>query len=74
MLRQGLRSLPIYPEERECTAPTAERILALFAGLQRHDLIQHGCVIHAFPPELNRLQRQLVKLLGLPSTLYPTTP
>jgi len=72
MRRQGLRSLPIYPEERECAAPTAERILALFTGLQRHDLVQQGRVIHGFQPDLSRLQRQLVKLLGLAPAIYQT--
>ncbi len=72
MQRQGLRSLPIYPEQRECTTPTAERILTLFADVQCHHLIQFGRNVQGFPPELSNLQHRLVKLLGLPHTLYRT--
>jgi transposase len=70
MRDHGLRSLPIYPEARECAAPTAERILALFTNLQRHDLIQDGRLAHGFQPELTNLQCRIVDLLGLPSDLY----
>lgn len=31
--------LPLYPEDRECHAPTANRILEVFEGIQRHDLL-----------------------------------
>jgi transposase len=70
MRSQGLRSLPIYPEARECSAPTAERILALFAGLQRHDLLDSEQIVDSFHPDLTNLQRRLVTLLGLPLDLY----
>jgi transposase len=70
MRSQDLRSLPIYPEARECSAPTAERILVLFAGLQRHDLLDREQIVDSFHPDLTNLQRRLVTLLGLPHGLY----
>ena len=30
--------IPLYPELRACAAPSAERILAVFADLTRHEL------------------------------------
>ena len=38
MVAAGIDHLPVYPEERECRAPSTERILEVFASLQRHDL------------------------------------
>jgi transposase len=72
MQRQRLRSLPLYAEARDCAAPTAERILALFAGIQRHELIAHDRVVERFDPALSDLQRQLLDLLRMPATLYQT--
>ncbi len=38
MVRDKIESFPLYPEERECRAPSTERILDLFVTLQRHRL------------------------------------
>lgn len=72
MQRRRLRSLPLYPEARDCAAPTAERIMALFAGIQHHELVSGDRVVEHFDPKLSNLQRQLLELLGLPFTLYRT--
>jgi transposase len=65
MARAKIDRLPLYPEERECRAPSTERILDLFAPLQRHRLIQRGRLMETFEPELTSLQEQIVGLLGL---------
>jgi transposase len=72
MQRRRLRSLPLYPEARDCAAPTAERILAQFAGVQRHELAVRDRVVERFDPKLSSLQRQLLDLLSLPHGLYKT--
>jgi transposase len=70
MQRQGTESLPLYPEGRACRWPTARRVLDAFGPIQRHTL-QHGKrPTEVLVTELTRLQRRLLKLLGLPSKHY----
>jgi transposase len=71
MRRAQLDNIPLYPELRACTAPSADRTLDIFtAGLARHDLYHNGHHIDTFHPELNPLQRQVLKLLGAPTKIY----
>ena len=71
MRQAQLDDIPLYPELRRCTAPSADRILEIFTdSLARHDLHHHGRHIDTFHPELNPLQRQILKLLGAPTKIY----
>jgi transposase len=70
MQRQGVDSLPLYPEERTTQRPTTEQIFRLFSLLQRHLLKYKGETVHTFEPELTDLQRQVLTLLGVPKTVY----
>jgi transposase len=70
MARQGLEFLPLYPEERECKAPSTERIHDVFAPLQRHRLFKAGREIQLFEPELSALHRQILDLMRLPHTVF----
>ena len=72
MQRQGVDSLPLYPEERTTQRPTAEQIFRLFSLMQRHLLKYKGETVHTFEPELTDLQRQVLTLLGVPETVYRT--
>jgi transposase len=74
MQRQGVESLPLYPEERTTQRPTAEQILRLFSLMQRHLLKYKGDTLHTLEPELTDLQRQVLTLLGVPETVYRTVP
>ncbi len=40
MKKNGLESIPIYPESRECYSPTTDRILGIFENLHYHGTIQ----------------------------------
>jgi transposase len=62
--------IPLYPELRACPAPSAERILAVFADLTRHELHHNGQLVQTFEPELSPLQQQILNLLGVPTTAY----
>ncbi|HYO85392.1 MAG TPA: IS1634 family transposase [Dermatophilaceae bacterium] len=64
--------IPLYPELRACPAPSAERILAGFADLTRHELHHDGQLVQTFEPELTPLQKQILDLLGVPATAYGT--
>ena len=70
MARADLKQLPLYPEDRDCRAPTATRVLDIFSGLSRHRLYQDGKVVQVFTSELSPLQCQVLDLLGVPATAY----
>lgn len=70
MVREKLDRLPLYPEERECKAPSTERILDVFAPLQRHRLRSKGRLAQIFDPELNDLHRQILGLIRLPASIF----
>jgi transposase len=66
MRRAGVEGLSLYPEGRVCRRPTARRVIDLFEDLQRHELTEGGRPMMVFTTELTRLQRQLLRLLGMP--------
>ncbi|MGI0067457.1 MAG: IS1634 family transposase [Thermoplasmata archaeon] len=70
MKREKIVSLPVYPEERECRAPTTGKVLKLFEDVQVHRAWQEGQLLHTEQPELDELQRKLVWLLGMPEGAY----
>jgi len=70
MKQQGLRSLPLYPEERDCSAPTADKILELFAPLRRHRLFAGANEVKTFWDPLSDVQRQVLELLQVPTAEY----
>ena len=61
---------PLYPEGRDCRAPTTARIIEIFGNLQRHILSKSGKTIQRFAPELSDLQVQIIALLRLPLGLF----
>ncbi len=62
--RTPTQTLPIYPEQRPCSAPTTEQVLRVFSTLQRH-WVRRGERIDVFLPELNHLQIEILDLLGV---------
>lgn len=70
MAREGIEKIPLYPEERECRAPSTERILAVFEALQRHRLHKKGRPVQVFEPQLTGLQRQISELMRIPASCF----
>ena len=70
MQRAGIEELPLYPEDRNCRRPTFPQILRLFALAERHVLRKQDAIVQVFPPELNELQRHVLRLLGVPAERY----
>ena len=70
MRRQEIEALPMYPEGRACRWPTARRVIDLFQPVQRHTLVHGKRTAEALVTELTRLQRKLLKLLGLSAKNY----
>ena len=73
MRAAATNDIPLYPELRACEAPSAERILAVFADLTRHELHRNGRLVQTFEAELTPLQQQILDLLGVPATAYRAT-
>lgn len=70
MQRKEIEALPIYPEGRPCRWPTARRVIDRFESVQRHTLEHRRQPPEVMVTELTRLQRRLLKLLGLPANDY----
>ncbi len=69
MDREKIQVLPIYPEERECRAPTTPRLLDFFSQVEwfRH-VGKEGSTV--FPVRLSTMQVQILSLLGVPRNAY----
>jgi transposase len=70
MQRDEIEALPMYPEGRACRWPTTRRVIDLFESVQRHTLVHGKRPAEALVTELTRLQRKLLKLLGLSAKDY----
>jgi transposase len=70
MQREGIESLPMYPEDRPCRHPTARRLIDRFDDIQRHTLDNRRNAPVVFVSELSDLQRRILKLLGVPASNY----
>ena len=71
MRESGIESLPLYPEERKCKAPTTRRLLDVFENIQFHELTSSGNASPAtFATELSDIQHQLLRLLRVPDSDY----
>ena len=73
MTREGVPELPLYHEDRPCTAPTAARVFDHFTDIQRHHLTRENQRVQTFEPQLTPLQQQLLDLLDVPAHAYLTT-
>jgi len=66
----SIAALPLYPEGRDCKAPTAARVIEIFEPLYAHDLRVAGEVVVSFDATLSKLHRQVLDLLEVPATAY----
>jgi len=70
MRHAALENIALYPEFRDCKAPSTERILEIFATVARHQLHRDGTLVKTFHPELTAQQQQILDLLCLPHDAY----
>ena len=70
MHRAGVGELPLYPEDRACQRPTAEQVFRLFSLMARTVLVVGGTPVRVLPPVLTDLQRQVLRLMKIPSTVF----
>jgi transposase len=74
MAARGLRTIPLYPEERECRAPTADKILHAFEPLRTYHLRRNGRLVQTFADPLCDIQSTLLDLLNIPTSTYVPIP
>ena len=66
--------VPLYPEDRDCAAPSASRVLEIFNNVARHHLTDTtGDIVQVFEPTLTPLQQQILDLLDIPPNAYTAT-
>jgi transposase len=71
MARDGIKELPLYPEERMTRRPSAEQVLRLFSLAHRSRLYRSGQgELQLFHPELTDLQIHVLELLDVPLSAY----
>jgi len=70
MKRRKIKSIPLYPEERACRAPTADKNLELFEPLRRHRLFERDTLVQTFGDELSDVRRTVLELIQVPTSAY----
>jgi transposase len=70
MKKAGIKSLPLYPEDRPCARPTTHRLIELFEPIQRHELSTDGGEPEIMVTELTPVQERVIELLGLSPDEY----
>jgi transposase len=70
MARAGEKSLPLYPEARPCARPTTHRLIEVFSSIQRHEVRVGEGDHQVMVTQLTKVQRTIVRLLGLDPKTY----
>ena len=71
MRQRKIDSLPLYPEERLCKAPTADLVFSAFAGLRRQRLLgPDGEILKTFYDPLPAVCRTILGLLHIDPAIY----
>jgi transposase len=65
MARAGLKSMPMYPENRECARPTTHRVIEIFSTIQRHEVRVEEADAQIMVTELTETQRTIIRMMGL---------
>lgn len=69
MAEEDIESIPVYPEARECRAPTSPRLFDLFNHVEWFRTIAGETEV-SYPVELSDMQREVLRLLGVPKNGY----
>jgi transposase len=67
--KNTIEHLPLYPEDRHCPYPTTFDVVRAFRNVERYEVVENEKVT-VFPAQLNKTQRQVLKLLEVPVSLY----
>lgn len=73
MENRDLPSIPIYPENRPCKSPTADKLIGLFSDVRLQYICQNRTVLQIVPDEFSKVQALVLDLMGLkPAAFYKT--
>lgn len=67
---RGIKSIPIYPERRECRKPTTERIFELFDNFYHHLLYEKDVEVDDFYDQIDEVQNLVIDLIGVDKKNY----
>ena len=70
MAAQEIPSLPLYYEDRACATPSAARVFELLEPLCATAVSCAGELLALVPPAPDPLQRQILRLLRVPTSAY----
>jgi transposase len=70
LARSGEATLPLYPEGRPCARPTTHRLIEVFSSIQRHEVRVGEGAPQVMVTQLSKLQRTILRLLGLDPRTY----
>lgn len=70
MNKKGLDSIPLYPENRACKAPTADKLLDAFRDVRLQYICSGDRIIQTVPDVLSQKQRLVLGLIGLKPEKY----
>jgi len=65
MKEHGIGSIPIYPEERACKAPTADKIPGLFDDIRLQYIMNGKEIVKSVEDNLSEIQKQVLWLLKI---------
>ncbi len=70
MKKEGIKSLPIYPEYRKSFYPTTSKIFYNFDGISSYKILKHDKVIKEFKDTLTPIQKTILGLLDMDEDQY----
>ncbi|MCL5989042.1 MAG: IS1634 family transposase [Candidatus Thermoplasmatota archaeon] len=70
MEKRDIASIPIYPEGRECSSPTAYRILSMFDNIMLNHILIDGREIKKIHTELTEMQKRILWLLDITEEVF----
>ena len=73
MAAKGIAKLPLYYEDRACSAPTAARVFELLEPLCATAILYADEPLVVCAPEPDPLRRKILSLLRVPSSAYQLT-
>ena len=65
MTEEGLKSLLLYPEEREADRPTTNKMIDIFERVSTYSIIQNGQVVEEFKDDLTDTQLTILRYLKI---------
>lgn len=60
----------IYPEDRECKAPTASILFDRFSHVSRYEIVENGKVVEHYKDELTDAQKEILSILKIPENEF----